>query len=117
MSTWGCGAAEEIKKCGAKDGPLNHLHRCFVHLHRCFDVLAITAMWAAVALFIFVNTSAKEPIPVWQSCKIGRLQCLLAVLFDQCSQLIAIFLSTFCLFLCILWLRNVKPMRKSRRKV
>jgi hypothetical protein len=74
-------------------------------------------MCAAVAIFIFLNTSAKEPIPVWRSCQIGKLQCLLAVLFDQCSELLAIFFSTFCLFLCILWMRNVKPMRQSRRKV
>jgi len=67
-------------------------------------VVTIAVIGAVVAIFLFLSTSPKAPtpIPVWRSCQIGRLECLKAAFFDQCYELIAIFVIAFCLFLWIL---------------
>jgi hypothetical protein len=83
---------------------------CFTRFTRCVDVVAIAVMWTAVAIFLFLSPSRKAPttIPVWRSCKIGGLDCLEAVFFDQRYELIAIFVIAFCLFL---WILHPKAQR------
>jgi hypothetical protein len=85
---------------------------------RCFHVMSIVVMWTVVAVFLFLSTLCKAPttIPVWRSCKIGSLQCLEAVFFDQRYELIAIFVITFCLFLWILGPKTQRSMEQSHMR-
>jgi len=88
------------------------LQSCFANVPSAFctvaspvsSLIAIVVMWAVVAIVLFLSTphKAPTPIPVWRSCQIGRLECLEAAFFDQCYELIAIFVIAFCLFLWIL---------------
>ena len=99
------------KPIAKKNDLIDLSHRCFDTFYSCFDVIAIVAiLWSAVAISILQDASTKAPAPVWRLCQIGKLNCLLSVLFDYYFELITIFVVSFSL---LLWALRPQPQNEK----